>query len=63
MFSKLSIFVNQPIYSLVIPIYNEEENISEMYSYLINVMGELDSYAELTLIDYGRGDDSLSMFH
>jgi dolichol-phosphate mannosyltransferase len=55
--------VNEPIDSLVIPIYNEEENISEMYSYLINVMEELESYAELTLIDYSRGDHSLSMFH
>lgn len=53
--------VNQPIYSLVIPIYNEEENIKEMYSRLINVMEQLDGDVELILIDDGSCDRSLSM--
>ncbi|WP_413175203.1 glycosyltransferase family 2 protein [Anabaena azotica] len=53
--------MNQPIYSLVIPIYNEEENITEMYSRLINVMEQLDGDVELILIDDGSCDRSLSM--
>jgi dolichol-phosphate mannosyltransferase len=53
--------VNQPIYSLVIPIYNEEENITEMYRRLHNVMEQLDGDAELILIDDGSRDRSLNM--
>ncbi len=53
--------MNQPIYSLVIPIYNEEENITEMYRRLINVMEQLDGETELILIDDGSRDRSLSM--
>ena len=53
--------MNQPIYSLVIPIYNESENITEMYSRLHHVMEQLDGDAELILIDDGSRDRSLSM--
>jgi dolichol-phosphate mannosyltransferase len=53
--------VNQPIYSLVIPIYNEEENIMEMYRRLHHVMEQLDGDVELILIDDGSRDRSLSM--
>ncbi|AFZ57946.1 glycosyltransferase family 2 protein [Anabaena cylindrica FACHB-243] len=53
--------MNQPVYSLIIPIYNEEENITEMYNRLINVMAQLDGEAELILIDDGSCDRSLSM--
>jgi dolichol-phosphate mannosyltransferase len=53
--------MNQPIYSLVIPIYNEEENITEMYRRLHHVMAQLDGDAELILIDDGSRDRSLSM--
>ena len=53
--------INQPIYSLVIPIYNEEENIMEMYRRLHDVMEQLDSDVELILIDDGSRDRSLSM--
>jgi glycosyltransferase involved in cell wall biosynthesis len=53
--------VNQPIYSLVIPIYNESENITEMYRRLHHVMEKLDGDAELILIDDGSRDRSLSM--
>jgi dolichol-phosphate mannosyltransferase len=48
--------VNQPIYSLVIPIYNESENITEMYRRLHHVMEQLDGDAELILIDDGSRD-------
>ena len=53
--------INQPIYSLVIPIYNEEENITEMYRRSHNVMEQLDGDAELILIDDGSRDRSLNM--
>ncbi|MCZ2201476.1 MAG: glycosyltransferase family 2 protein [Cylindrospermopsis raciborskii PAMP2012] len=50
-----------PIYSLVIPIYNEEENIQEMYRRLTHLMTQLDGDAELILVDDGSQDRSLSM--
>ena len=53
--------MNQPIYSLVIPIYNEEENITEMYRRLHHIMEQLDGDVELILIDDGSRDRSLSM--
>ena len=53
--------MNQPIYSLVIPIYNEEENIMEMYRRLHDVMEQLDGDVELILIDDGSRDRSLNM--
>jgi dolichol-phosphate mannosyltransferase len=53
--------VNQPIYSLIIPIYNEEENITEMYRRLHHVMEQLDGDVELILIDDGSRDRSLKM--
>jgi dolichol-phosphate mannosyltransferase len=53
--------MNQPIYSLIIPIYNEEENITEMYRRLHQVMEQLDGDVELILIDDGSRDRSLNM--
>jgi dolichol-phosphate mannosyltransferase len=53
--------INQPIYSLIIPIYNEEENITEMYRRLHQVMEQLDGDVELILIDDGSRDRSLNM--
>jgi dolichol-phosphate mannosyltransferase len=53
--------INQPIYSLIIPIYNEEENITEMYRRLHHVMEQLDGDVELILIDDGSRDRSLKM--
>ena len=42
-------------------IYNEEENITEMYRRSHNVMEQLDGDAELILIDDGSRDRSLNM--
>jgi dolichol-phosphate mannosyltransferase len=53
--------MNQPIYSLIIPIYNEEEDITEMYRRLHHVMEQLDGDVELILIDDGSRDRSLKM--
>ncbi|NJL60499.1 MAG: glycosyltransferase family 2 protein [Methylacidiphilales bacterium] len=51
----------QPIYSIVIPIYNEEENINEMYRRLTGVMQQLDNDCELILVDDGSKDNSLNL--
>lgn len=50
-----------PIYSLVIPIYNEEENIQEMYRRLTHLMTQLDGDVEVILVDDGSQDRSLTM--
>lgn len=49
----------RPRYSLVVPIYNEEANISELYRRLQGVMDSLDGESELILIDDGSRDRSL----
>ena len=49
------------LYSIIIPIYNEEENITEMYRRLNLVMEALDGETELILIDDGSRDNSLNM--
>lgn len=53
--------MNKPIYSLVIPIYNEEENITEMYYRLTTVIDKLDGETEIILIDDGSCDRSLNI--
>jgi len=53
--------VTKQIYSIVIPIYNEEENLVEMYRRISDVMAQLDGETELILIDDGSRDRSLGM--
>jgi dolichol-phosphate mannosyltransferase len=48
-----------PRYSLVVPIYNEEENIAELYRRLSQVAKSLDGEAEFILINDGSRDRSL----
>jgi polyisoprenyl-phosphate glycosyltransferase len=48
-------------YSLVVPIYNEEANIPELYRRLQGVMDSLDGDTELILIDDGSRDRSLML--
>ncbi|WP_013323155.1 glycosyltransferase family 2 protein [Gloeothece verrucosa] len=48
-------------YSLIIPIYNEEEIISEMYRRVSAVMERLDDTVELVLINDGSRDNSLNL--
>ena len=50
-----------PKYSLIVPIYNEEETILEMYHRIAAVMDQLDGAAELILINDGSRDCSLSL--
>ncbi len=51
----------QPIASIIIPIYNEEENIPELYRRLENVIEKLNGEAELIFIDDGSRDNSLKL--
>jgi len=48
-------------YSLVVPIYNEEENIPELYKRITRVMTELEGEFELVLVDDGSRDRSLDL--
>ncbi|MCU0543283.1 MAG: glycosyltransferase family 2 protein [Oscillatoriaceae cyanobacterium Prado104] len=50
-----------PKYSLVIPIYNEEETLVELYRRISAVMARLDGQAELILINDGSRDRSLEI--
>ncbi|MGV0024562.1 glycosyltransferase family 2 protein [Phormidesmis priestleyi] len=50
-----------PTYSLIIPIYNEEATIAELYRRVSALMDRLDAPAELILINDGSRDRSLLM--
>lgn len=53
--------MTQPIVSIIIPIYNEEENIPELYRRLESVIEKLDGEAELIFVDDGSRDNSLKL--
>ncbi|MBI4782121.1 MAG: glycosyltransferase family 2 protein [Oscillatoriophycideae cyanobacterium NC_groundwater_1537_Pr4_S-0.65um_50_18] len=50
-----------PQYSLVVPIYNEEDNILELHRRLSRVIESLDGETELILVDDGSRDRSLML--
>ncbi|MBD2499033.1 glycosyltransferase family 2 protein [Anabaena azotica] len=50
-----------PKYSFIVPIYNEEENIEEMYRRISQVMNQMDGSVELCLVNDGSRDRSLKM--
>lgn len=47
--------------SIVIPVFNEEENLLELYKRLTNVLRELGESYEIIFVDDGSKDDSFSM--
>ncbi|MBD2103622.1 glycosyltransferase family 2 protein [Leptolyngbya sp. FACHB-261] len=51
----------KPQYSFIVPIYNEQENIPELYRRISAVMDRMDGPTELLLINDGSRDASLSM--
>ena len=53
--------MSQITYSIVIPIYNEEENIPELYQRLRKIIHRLEGEVELILVDDGSGDRSLQL--
>ena len=50
-----------PVYSFVIPVYNEEAALPELYRRLCEVLGRLDGEVEAVLIDDGSRDRSWQM--
>lgn len=48
-------------YSFVVPIYNEEETIAELYRRISRVMDQLEGEVELILVNDGSGDRSLDL--
>ncbi|MBZ8180491.1 glycosyltransferase family 2 protein [Oscillatoria salina] len=50
-----------PKYSLVIPIYNEESNIRELYRRLNRISEQLDGVIEIIFVDDGSRDRSLQL--
>lgn len=50
-----------PKYSFIVPIYNEEETIEEMYRRISQVMNQMDGTVELCLVNDGSRDRSLKM--
>ncbi len=50
-----------PTYSLIVPIYNEEATIHELYRRVSSVMNRLDATVELVLINDGSRDRSLPL--
>jgi polyisoprenyl-phosphate glycosyltransferase len=53
--------VDRPTYSFVIPLYNEEETLPELYRQLARLFDSLDGEAELILVDDGSRDRSLEL--
>ncbi|WP_414564469.1 MULTISPECIES: glycosyltransferase family 2 protein [unclassified Anabaena] len=50
-----------PKYSFIVPLYNEEETIEEMYRRISQVMNQMDGAVELCLVNDGSRDRSLQM--
>ncbi len=51
----------EPKYCVVIPIFNEEETLDELWNRLSSVLGSLDGGSEVIFVDDGSHDTSLSM--
>jgi polyisoprenyl-phosphate glycosyltransferase len=51
----------EPFYSVIVPVYNEEANIPELYRRLRAVIDSLDGEAELVFVNDGSRDRSLAM--
>ncbi|MBD2004851.1 MULTISPECIES: glycosyltransferase family 2 protein [Cyanophyceae] len=51
----------KPKYSLVIPVYNEEKTLPELYRRISELMERLDDQAELILVNDGSKDRSLQL--
>lgn len=52
---------HSPTYSLVIPIYNEAENIIELHQQLTQVLRTLETDTEIIFVDDGSHDSSLKL--
>ncbi len=50
-----------PVYSIIVPVYNEEETLGELSQSLLTLLDELNDSAEVIMIDDGSTDRSYSM--
>ncbi|MDO8609669.1 MAG: glycosyltransferase family 2 protein [bacterium] len=55
--------INEIIYSVVVPVFNEEEVLNEVYTRLIVVMEKLDKNYEIIFIDDGSTDKSFEIIN
>src|SRR6266568_9043493 len=53
--------MERPLYSFVVPVYNEEQTLPELYGRLCRVLSILDGRSELLFIDDGSTDRSFEM--
>ncbi|MBF0139227.1 MAG: glycosyltransferase family 2 protein [Magnetococcales bacterium] len=53
--------IPSPLLSVVVPLYNEEDNVGELYQRLRHVMQEMQQNYELVLVDNGSVDQTLSL--
>lgn len=53
--------MNNPFYSIVIPVFNEEENLQILNTEIVSVMDKLDKHYEIIYIDDGSKDNSLEV--
>ena len=50
-----------PDYSFVVPVYNEEDNLEELFRRLDAVLAQLDGPSEVVLVDDGSSDRSYAI--
>jgi len=60
---SLQVTENRPELSVVVPVYNEEENLPELIRRLTAVCGPLNAETEIILVDDGSGDRSMELIH
>jgi glycosyltransferase involved in cell wall biosynthesis len=53
--------VTQLKYSIVIPVYNEQENVGQLYSRIVETMREVSDSYEIVFVDDGSRDDTFKM--
>src|SRR5207253_2234747 len=52
---------NMPLLSIVIPVYNEEQNVPVLYKQLSAVLSSIDSDCEILFIDDGSNDNTVEV--
>ena len=50
-----------PVYSLVLPVFNEEKTLPELFNQLVALLDRLDGEGEVLLIDDGSVDRSAAL--
>lgn len=53
----------RPTLSIVLPVYNEQENLPALYQRLITVLDRTEPDSEIVFVDDGSRDESLALLH